>query len=167
MAAGCVERPIREVWAVLLNTNTEKPENVDEYTVTPRPDLDNPALDLFFAYDIVSQHNVPLINPSWTDRWYYFIPQDSSGHFLGTYEDPWEVGVRFQKVDGTSYITSQSGAFLLDRVTADVTGYMMVEDVNASQYDASNGAHDVQVDLDRARTFPANWDVLTPHYTKQ
>jgi hypothetical protein len=166
MSAGCVHRPIREAWATMLTMLHEKPDSVDEYTVTPRRDLINPSIDLFFAFDVFNQHNVPLLNPSWTVRWYYFIPKDpKSGAYLGTYENPEEVAIRFQKIDGTSYISSLSGTYLLDRVTDQITGFLMVQDAQATQYGRDDGYKDVQHDLDHVRTDSPDYSELPPHWS--
>lgn len=141
---GCISRPIKDVWGVYFNVDAMKPDDVDEYNSTPRPDLVPAGSQIVFVYDLYNQHNVPLINPSWTVRWYYSVT-------FGTFETPDEVAIKYQKVDGTSYITSMYGGYVLDRVTDNITSWVSDEFVNATQYDKGKGYNAVVEDYSRFR----------------
>jgi hypothetical protein len=145
---GCIARPIKDVWGIFFNNPLMQPSDVDEYTSTPRPDLVPPPSadpEVVFAFDIYNVHHVPLINPSWTVRWYHTIQ-------FGTYEAPDEISINYQKIQGTSYITTMQGGYVLDRVTDEVTSWVSDEFVNATQYDTNKGTTEIQQDLVRMRT---------------
>jgi hypothetical protein len=122
-----------------------KPDDVDEYTATPRPDLIPRTGQILFVFDLYNVHHVPLINPSWTVRWYHALQ-------YGTFEAPDEVSLNFQKVEGTSYIHALQGGYVLDRVTDNVTSFVMDQYVDATQYDTDKAYHDVQRMFERMRT---------------
>jgi hypothetical protein len=146
IGGGCIARPIRDVWGVLFNNDVMKPSNVDEYNSTPRPDLmSSTQPQILFIFDIFNQHNVPLINPSWTIRWFHSVT-------YGTFEAPDEVAVNYQKISGTSYISQLQGGYVLDRVTDSVTSWVSEEFVNATQYDTGTATTGIQADFVRMRT---------------
>jgi hypothetical protein len=142
---GCIARPIADVWGVFFNNPVMKPDDVDEYSATPRPDLVDPTQRVVFAFDLFNQHNVPLINPDWTVRWYHGIP-------YGDWSYPNEVAINFEKVEGTGYITELKGGYVLDRVTDSVTSFVMDQYVNASQYGTDEAHQDVVRAFQRVRT---------------
>jgi hypothetical protein len=147
---GCIARPIRDVWGVFFNNGVMKPDDVDEYTSTPKPELvpANANPPVLFVFDLYNVHHVPLINPAWTVRWYHSMQ-------YGTFETPNEVAINFQKIQGTSYIRVLQGGFVLDRVTDDITSWVMDQYADAERYDTNKAYQDVQEDFTRMRTGPS------------
>jgi hypothetical protein len=156
-AGGCVSRPIREVWAVLLNNGVMKPDNVDEYTSTPRPDLvpTSPDPGTVFAFDINNVHHAigGLYNPSWIVRWYHTVT-------FGTYAEPDEVAIFYQKVEGTSHIRELRGEYLLDRTTDGITSYANEQWVDADSYGTDNGTSDMGESFGKVRNGAPDWGQL-------
>lgn len=152
---GCIARPIREVWAVLLNQPAMKPDDVNEYHPVERPDLVNPAEGQVFAFDVRNIVHAlgGIVNPEWTVRWYHSIN-------FGTYAAPNQLRFKFQKVDGTSHINYQKGNYVLDRVTENVTSFTMEQWVEADRYDVEKGAQEVSTALRKLRNNSPDWTKL-------
>lgn len=142
---GCIARSITDTWGTFFNDPLMKPDDVDTYTSTPRPDLADPTQRIAFAFDLFNQKNVPLINPDWTVRWYHAIP-------YGDFATPNEIAINFEKVSGTGYIQELKGGYVLDRVTDSVTSFVMDQYVNATQYGTDEANHDVVRAFQRVRT---------------
>jgi hypothetical protein len=143
---GCIARPIRDVWGVYFNHPVMQPDDVDEYTATARPDLIplETGGQILFVFDLYNVHHVPLINPAWTVRWYHAVQH-------GSFETPNQVSINFQKVDGTSYIRKLEGGYVLDRVTDQVTSWVMDQYADAERYDHDKAFHDVVRNFERMR----------------
>lgn len=153
---GCIARPIREVWAVLLNAAVMKPDQVDAYTLEDRCPATGAPVVFCFDYHNVVHALGGLINPEWTVRWYHAVP-------YGTYEQPDEVTVNFQKIEGTTHIDSMKGGYVLDRVSDTVTGFAMDQSVKADQYDHTNAYNDIRDSIGTMRKGAPDWSMLPEH----
>lgn len=149
VGGGCVERPIREVWGVLLNHPIMKPEDVNEYHPTQVFDLQNPSNGLYYVFNIENiVRRFPAITISWTTQWRHRIEH-------GTYELPNQIVVRLKKIRGSSHVYHDEEEYTLDRTTPDVTSFVLTQSIRATQVDVNRVQRNIREALQRARTAPA------------
>ncbi len=155
VAGGCVARPIREVWAALMNYDTMRSPDVNEYRISGRPDLVDPSRHLLVVWDISNVHIAlgGIVKPQWLVRWYYALT-------YGTTAAPLQVLANYQKVEGTDYISHLSGGYVLDRVSENMTSFVVTESVKAAQTDTNRIYKEVSDVLGKIRSAAPNWDAL-------
>lgn len=122
---GIVEKPIGEVLRLLLDHNTTKSPKVDEMEVT---DLLKPADPSYLA-----RHQVkflikpfPLVKIRWTEDWAYVVT-------AGTPQDPKEILINYQKIDGTSHIEHLCGSAVLRKLSPTSTDLYQYEEAKATR----------------------------------
>ena len=153
---GCVERPIRETWAVTLNHSLLKPDSVDATVVSEKPGLEDSQVGIYFVFDIKSVVHVlgGLMNPEWTTRWSHVIRR-------GNWAAPEEIVIPFEKINGTSHIALIKGTITLEQVTDRVTSFIVSEEVQADRYHLENLDEDSRRLLSKLRNGSPNWKALS------
>ena len=120
-AAGFVPAPVADVWAALQEPDVNVDRlRVDEWTAN----WDVPT-DFDVAYQI--DHTVyDVLTVEWTVEWRH-------GAVSGSAEEPEAVGGRWQKVEGTTFITTLQGSFALYEVDEAITQVEFIEHLSALQ----------------------------------
>jgi len=152
---GCINRPIREVWGAVLNHGSMKPDDVNDYSASYRPDLVDASQSVVFAFNIANTVHAlgGLVNPSWTVIWYHSVK-------LGTYAKPKQIVINYEKVDGTNHIKYQKGGWVLERVSPTVTSFVIDQSVSADRYDVKKGNSDFNSIINKLRTVTPSYDLL-------
>lgn len=153
---GCVSRPIREVWAVILNTPVMKSPDVNEYRVLrSRVDLVDPLRGNYFVYDIESvvRRLAGLFEMKWVTQWYHTVT-------YGSYFAPNQIVVNFQKISGSSHVSYDKEGYTLDRVGPNITSFTMRQIIKAFQVDDDRVKRNIQEILDKVRTGAPLWSAL-------
>ena len=155
LGGGCINRPIREVWGAVLNYPAMKPDDVNDYSATYRPDLVDPSRDEVFAFYLVNTVHAlgGLVNPSWTVLWYHAVK-------IGTFEDPKQIAINYAKIDGTSHINYQSGGWVLERVSSKFTSFAIDQEVSADRYDINKGTSDFNSIIGKLRSVTPDMSLL-------
>jgi len=120
-AAGYVHASVADVWAALQEPDVNVDRlRVDEWSA----DWDVPT-DFDVAYQI--DHTVyDVLTVEWTVEWRH-------GAVTGSVDDPEAVGARWQKVEGTTFITTLEGSFALYEVDETITQVEFIEHLSALQ----------------------------------
>jgi hypothetical protein len=139
---GDVSAPIKVIYGYLSDRNSTKSSRVDEMHVDTEQDPN------FLLKQIV--HNevdpFPFVTVKWTDEWAFSL-------LKGTFGDPKEILISYEKIEGTSHIKHLCGNIL---ITADSDGskshvflYEEAEATGRSQEDTVKG---LKGTLDSIRT---------------
>ena len=153
ITGGCVLRPIKEVWAVLLNFGVMKPEAIHHFQPVERKDLENFARRIFYVVDVRNTVGSFIGDVKWDVRYYYTVSH-------GSYSSPKQIVINFQKIWGSSFIEYIRGGYILDYVSPQVTSFVMTQAIKATQYDAGHLRKDLSGDFAKARTQAPNWKNL-------
>ncbi len=149
IGGGCINRPIREVWAAAQSGKGLKWSD---------PDL------LYFKR--VANEQVPFefetkyeAGPFFHREWW--IMQWFQSVTVGDVANPTHIIVNYQKTSGTQYITSWKGTFELEAIAPGVTAFSM-ENLIAGNVDVTNAVGGVKDIFSNMTTAPANWQFLNP-----
>jgi hypothetical protein len=155
LGGGCINRSIRDTWGAILDHPAMKPDDVDDYNASYHPEMVDPTQGQVFAFLIVNTVHAlgGLVNPSWTVTWYHSIK-------LGTFEQPLQIIIDYQKTDGTSHINYQKGGWELDEVTPTVTSFTIDQQISADRYDIDKGNSDFHSIISKIRTVAPAEDLL-------
>jgi hypothetical protein len=151
----CISRPIREVWAMVLNYSIVKSVEIDKFIETALPDQLDPTKGLLFAYDINNTvHKMGgMVTIQWVARWFHTLTS-------GTYQSPNQVAINFQKVDGSNYISVDREGYVLDRVTPTVTSFVIQQTIKSAQVDAARVKMNIAEVIDKLRSATVDWSYL-------
>ena len=120
-AVGYVHAPISDVWAATQNPDV----NVDRLRVDEWVTETDIETEFDVAYQIA--HTVyDVLTVEWTVEWRH-------GAVSGSAEAPEAVGIRWQKVEGTTFITTLEGSIALFEVDEAVTEVQIIEHLSALQ----------------------------------
>ena len=108
---GCVVRPIREVWAVLNNLEVMKFNEADRFDAVRTI---NPKADFTHLYSITYFKNTPIGPINFTIDWFHGVGR-------GTFEDPDQVNIEYQRTKGTSLVPIWQGGIGLIKISETVT----------------------------------------------
>ncbi|MBI4042712.1 MAG: hypothetical protein HY391_04460 [Deltaproteobacteria bacterium] len=148
---GCILRPLKEVWAVGHNQPHLVWDRVDDYSVTVK----EPPQNVTHFYEVLYKVKEFFITVDWTMYWFHSIQR-------GTFEDPKEVLINFQKVAGTSYIPYWKGSILLKEIAPGVTQFSIRWLIDASEQTEAKAAESVRTMYEKFRTGGPNWEPLRP-----
>lgn len=119
---GMVNKPMKQVLAMLLDHNTTKSSRVDDMEVI---ELKSP--NYFARHDVKFLIKpFPLIKVRWTEQWAYAL-------LSGTLDDPQEVLISYQKTEGTNHIEHLCGSVVLRRHGPNTTDVFEYEEAKATQ----------------------------------
>ena len=146
VGGGCVNRPLRELWGVVLNHAALKASDVDEYRPTALTQLLDPAHGIYGAFDIESIVHAlgGLVTVKWTTRWFHTLKH-------GKPQTPCQLVITGQKIRGTSHVAYQKESYVIDRVTANVTSFAMEQTIKATQVDPARVKRNILTILDKMR----------------
>jgi hypothetical protein len=156
LGGGCVERPIREVWAVMLNLSVIKAADINDFRiVATHPELEDPSQGIYFVFDIESvvRRLGGLVKVQWITRWFHSVTQ-------GTYAAPEQVVINFKKISGSAHVAYDKESFTLDRVGPNITSFTMREMLKATQVNAARVKQNIVSTLSEARNGAPNWEAL-------
>jgi hypothetical protein len=120
---GYIHAPAADVWAIM-----QQPEAVIDRRNTDRHDVtfdSEPAYDYSFEVHFFVDR---IVNVEWDENWRY-------GAIEGTFDEPLEAAIRFQKVYGTDFIDFIDGSMSVRYIEDGITEIGMVEHVSALQED--------------------------------
>ncbi len=125
---GCINRPIREVWATSMNQGlmvwTEK-GNSGSYTMAPPP----AGVERFF--DVEYTHSETAITVKWNMTWFHSV-------LAGTPQKPERILINYRRYKGTKYIKYWEGSIILTRLTDTVTAIWIRNQINATRVNEVN-----------------------------
>jgi hypothetical protein len=147
---GCINRPIRDVWATILNFGLMKPAPVEEWMPTQRKDLENPVSQTFYVIDFRNVVGSIIGDVKWDVRYYHTVT-------WGSYKMPLQVAINFQRFWGSSFVEYIKGGYVLDRVNANVTSFVMTQAIKTAQYSENDMRRDLTSDMNKARTGEPLW----------
>jgi len=125
---GCIQAPIREVWAKMNNMDLTRFEGMKDMEVlSAQSNLEDPTTHFYKVKYWVG----PI---DYTVDWYQTLK-------WGTVEDPGQVLVNFQKVDGTSHIYVFEGSYLLEAIDENVTGFTSAHRISGSSWSRIQERH--------------------------
>ncbi len=156
---GCVNRPIREVWAAFNNDTTLDIEAADSYSVDhPKIQL-SPTITNF--YQLTYYKNAPIVGTiSWTLQWFQGVP-------VGTFEQPQVVEIIYQRSRGTIFMPVWDGKIFLAWLNDSTTAFYMYNhfrSVGQTKSDIIKDAESFGLEMiDKARRIPPNWVNLNTH----
>jgi hypothetical protein len=152
---GCISRPIREVWAVILNVSAMKSPDVNEYNFRTRPDLVDPSKKIYFVYDIESvvRRLAGLFEMKWVTQWYHSVT-------YGSYSAPDQIIVNFQKISGSSHVSYDKEGYTLDRVAPNITSFTMRQIIKAFKVDNDRVRRNIEEILQKVRSEAPLWSAL-------
>jgi hypothetical protein len=146
-AVACVARPIRETWAVLHNQTLMVwgGVNTSEYTAAAQVPAGYTHL-----YQ-VGYHVKSIIGTiSWYMNWLHQVT-------AGTMQDPSEIKVTYEKVNGTSYISYWKGTIFLNASGPKATQVVIRNEIKASQQNAEKAGQTAGEMVQKLRTGEPNW----------
>ena len=108
---GCVLRPIREVWAVLNNLEVMKFNEADRFDAARTI---NPKADFTHLYSITYFKNTPIGAINFTIDWFHGVGK-------GSFDDPDQVNIEYQRTKGTSLVPIWQGGIGLIKISETVT----------------------------------------------
>ena len=158
---GCVTRSIRETWAVLNNLELMKFNEIDRFSADRQI---NPNADFSLLYTVTYYKDTPIGAINFTLAWYHGVSQ-------GTFDDPQEVNIEFQRTKGTSMIPIWHGGIGLIKVTDNVTSISIRNDFLSRALSASANitkAHDALAEMiGKARSGTPDWNRLDAGLSNQ
>jgi hypothetical protein len=150
---GCVERPIREAWAVINNVQAMKFKAADRVsfvrTVNPKPGFTH-------LYDVTYYKSTIIGDLNWTIDWYHSYDK-------GTFAAPQGVNINYQRTRGTSNIPVWSGGIVLTKVTDKITSIAIRNNFKARQSSSDNedsARSALSEMIDHIRNADPDWDAL-------
>jgi hypothetical protein len=150
LGGGCVARPLREVWAVMLNWPLMQWKGVDDSQAQA---MANPPTDVELYYKVHYHVERFFVNVEWWMDWYHVVKR-------GTVENPEKILINFQKVDGTDHIQYWVGSVFLEKISDEVTSFGIHVDVNADQQGPEDQGKTVQEVYDKLKKGEPDWDSL-------
>ena len=151
IGGGCVLRPIREVWAAISNLQAMRFGGSDSMEWAPATDA---GTQYVHVYDLTYHKQAPIISSiSWVIRWYHGVGR-------GTFAQPSQVNINYQRTHGTFLIPIWNGGLVLDKVTSTVTSLAIRNNFKASQSSGENEASArsaVAEMIRKARTVSPDW----------
>lgn len=162
LGGGCVSRPIREVWAVILNIPAMKAPDLDEHRlIQAHPDLVDFQKGTFFVYDIESivRRLAGIIQIKWTTRWYHSVT-------IGDYLSPRQIVINFQKISGSAHVDYDREGYTLDRVGPNMTSFAMRQMIKATQVDSERVRLNISRILKKVRSGAPDWAALPVLHVK-
>ncbi len=152
---GCITRPIRDVWGVLMNFGVMKPGQIDKFLPTERKDLESIPKQTFYVVDVRNIVGSFIGDVKWDVRYYYTVT-------YGSYKIPRQIAINYQRFWGSSFVEYIKGGYVLDRVNANTTSFVMTQTTKAAQYDENNMRRDLSGDFSKVRTQEPYWKNLPP-----
>ncbi len=129
---GYVHAPAADVWTIMQDPMVVSDRrNSDKQTVSY--DVE-PEYSLSFEIHYVEER---LLTVEWDEHWRY-------GAIEGTFEEPVEAVIRFQKVFGSDFIDFIEGSMSARQISENITEIGMVEHVSALQEDQDVSARYAQ-----------------------
>jgi hypothetical protein len=148
---ACVNRPIREVWAVLNNQAAMVWGGV---TTSSYSAITPPAgIALGYSVNYHVDNGFPLPSVDWVMDWFHTVKS-------GTNAAPVKIVIRYQKVSGTTYISMWEGDIVLDYISPTVTAIRGTDHINASRTGPDDSAGSVQDVIQKARDREPNWQAI-------
>lgn len=126
VGGGCINRNIKDVWATALNQPLMVWNEVDESSAVRQPAPEGVTHFYETSYAVFK-----FITVRWKMKWFYSLQE-------GTLERPERVLVNYTKTEGTSFIKTWRGNFLLERVNDNVTAFYMANEIEARQNDLND-----------------------------
>jgi hypothetical protein len=148
---GRVNRPIREVWAVLHNQAVMVWSGVStsSYAVQSPPG----GTTHYYQVNYHVDNGFPLPSVDWQMDWYHSL----SG---GDAREPQKIVINYRKVKGTKYIEYWEGSIVLDFITPTLTAIAGRDQIKASRTSADDAAGSVQDIVTKARDREPNWSAI-------
>lgn len=122
-----IDKPIGQILKLLLDHNNTRSPRINEMDVEQLKDPN------YLAHHLVKFVIKPFlfINIRWTEEWAYAIA-------AGTEENPSEVVVSYEKIDGTSHIEHLCGSIVLRKLGDAQTKVFLYEQAKATQRTAED-----------------------------
>jgi hypothetical protein len=150
LIGGCINRPIKEVFATLVNFAAMKPDPVDRIIPTQRKDLEDPTKNMFYVIDVRNVKGSIIGDIKWDVQYRYSVTK-------GSYDKPRQVAVNYQRTWGSSFVEMIKGGYVLDKVNDNVTSFVMTQVIKTAQYSQGDMRRDLTTDLRKARTAQPLW----------
>ena len=152
---GCIQRPIREVWAVTHNLDLMLWDGVDHYTASYAPKLPHGVTHFIEIHYVVDS---PIGAVKWTMQWYHSVPKGS-----GSPQAPTRIVINYQRIDGTVHIPYWEGSIILEEIQPAangkpaITGMVVVNKINADRTSPQDAGDTIRELLDKMRSGDPNW----------
>lgn len=151
LGGGCVNRPIREVWAASLNWPAMQWNGSGKATVQQ---INSRDLDDLLSFDVRHEVVVGIIPISWTLSWNHFLRK-------GTTAEPNHVIIRFNKSAGTGFITRWKGRIDFQQLSPNVTSFGLEVELLAQGKDIKDATQEIFEYHDKIKRVAPNWDALS------
>jgi hypothetical protein len=130
-----------------------KPDPVEEWFPTQRKDLENHAKQTFYVIDFRNVVGSIIGDVKWDVRYYHTVT-------WGSYKSPLQIAINYQRYWGSSFVEYIKGGYVLDRVNANVTSFVMSQAIKTAQMSEGDTKRDLTSDFNKARTGEARWTNL-------
>ncbi len=148
---GCIQRPLRDLWAASLNWRAMQWKGTGELSVHKIPPPNSGAMQSFRA----NYHTVQmgLISIDWALDWTYYLN-------VGNFQDPENIIIHFIKSWGTSHISWWRGKVELQQLTPQVTSFKLDAELSATSRGESDVMAEVGEYYDKLKAAQPNWGAL-------
>jgi hypothetical protein len=145
---GCIERPMREVWAVSHNPQIAAWRESD--LISFKQSVDK-RVDFYFVSHHEAGPSFPFVGrTNWDMEWFQTLTE-------GDLDRPEHVVVKYLKHKGTSHIVFWEGSFELKALTESVTSFAMRNEVRGTRIDVDKAAGGVTDLFARLKTLPPDY----------
>lgn len=138
---GLVQKPIEDVYKLLLDHNTTKSSRVEKLEVTKQ---DRPHfLQLHDVKFVI--HPFKFLTVDWVERWAYSLAG-------GTPQKPTQIVTSYEKIEGTKYIEHLCGNIVLRKLGPKTTDVYIYEEAKARDQTAQDRLNGIVGTLKTLRT---------------
>ena len=149
---GCINRPLREVWAVAMNNSlltwdgTSNSSNVaaSPSGVTKTFEVHYSATRKYLGFPFTV---------TWDMDWFHILQK-------GTVQDPEKILINFHRYQGTTHIPYWEGSIVIQRVTDQITGVYVRNQIHADQTGVDDATSASTQIVQKYRTGAPIWNEL-------
>lgn len=149
---GCINRPLREVWAVAMNNSLLTWDGTSDSSSDITPPLGvTKAFDV--QYSVTRRYLGVPFTVKWEMNWFHILQK-------GTSQNPEKILINYHRYHGTTHIPYWEGSIVIQKVTDQITGVYIRNQINADQTgveDAKSGATQI---IQKYRTGAPAWNEL-------
>lgn len=145
MGGGCLERPLKELWAVLHNKLSVKWKDADlvSFSLVPHPEVN-------FLFQAAYAAGPFFARQPWVIEWYQTLKS-------GTLEHPEHLIVHYSKVSGTSHLPHWKGSIELLALDENTTSFAMRNEIRGTHINEEKAAGGILDILHNLKVTEPNW----------